>query len=180
MIHTFCIILFNITYEWFSQLPLCTSYSDGSAGNLTLDASGILSLNGNTNDPRFSNSTTLGTAPDVVTTFDDINNFIIAPGQTVNVLGTLIVKSKLTQIDGELNGNGGGYAGGAAKRNNGNPGESPLDTNGHGRGGKSSSGTLAGGGGGSHGKLLFLCHAIATANVILTCRTYFLLNLIDM
>ena len=153
MIHTFCIILFNITYEWFSQLPLCTSYSDGSAGDLIIDANGNLSLNGNTNDPRFFNSTTLGTARDATTTFEDINNFIIAPGQTVNVIGTLIVKAKRTQIDGELNGNGGGYAGGL----------SPLDTNGHGKGGTIVSGSgVTGGGGGSHGKLLFL-------NVLLFC-----------
>jgi len=138
-----------------SQLPLCTSYSDGSAGNLILDANGNLSLNGNTNDPRFFDSATLGTAPDVTTTFDDINNFIIAPGQTVHVLGMLIVKSKRTQIDGELNGNDGGYAGGF----------SPLDTNGHGKNGN----TYSGGGGGSHGKfcvLSFDCLCPTIANVL--------------
>ena len=130
---------------------------------MTLDASGILSLNGNTNDPRFLDSTTLGTAPDVTTTFENINDFIIAPGQTVNVLGTLIVKSKRTQIDGEINGTGGGYAGAVASTTaNGAralSGESPLDTNGHGRGGKDTTSGNSGGGGGSHGKLFFLYHS---------------------
>jgi len=70
----------------------------------------------------------------------------------VNVLGTLIVYAKRTQIDGELNGNGGGYAGAAPNRN-GLTGESPLDTN---RGGRGGSGSYykAGGGGGSHGENL--------------------------
>ena len=134
--------------------------SDGSAGNLILDENGNLSLNGNTNDPRFFDPTTLGTAPDVTTTFENIDNFIIAPGQIVNVIGTLIVKSKRTQIDGELNGIGGGYIGAVgdatANKEFGNPGESPPDTNGHGRGGKDSSTGNSGGGGGSHGTLLLL------------------------
>ena len=126
---------------------------------MTLDASGNLSFNGNpiTNDPRFFDSITLGTSRDAITTFEDINNFYIAPGQTVNVLGTLIVKSKRTQIDGELNGTGGGYIGAVgdttATGEFGNPGQSPLDTNGHGKGGLA---LLSGGGGGSHGTLLFL------------------------
>ena len=118
---------------------------------MILDANGNLSLNGNTNDPRFFDSTTLGTAPDVTTTFEDIDNFIIAPGQTVNVLGTLIVKSKRTQIDGTLNGSGGGYAGAVPNSGNGRTGESPLDTNGGGTGG-SGSASKGGGGGGSHGE----------------------------
>jgi len=146
-----------------SPTTFCTiteGYSDGSAGNLTLDASGNLSLNGNTNDPRFFNSTTLGTARDVTTTFEDIDTFFIAANQTVNVLGTFIVYAKRTQIDGELNGIGGGYAGAVARSTTsgtfGNSGESPLDTNGHGKGGIGGSGGSAGGGGGSHGKLLFL------------------------
>ena len=142
-----------------SQVPLCTSYSDGSAGNLILDANGNLSLNGNTNDPRFFDFTTLGTAPDVTTTFENINNFIIEAGQTVHVLGTFIVYAKRTQIDGELNGIGGGYSGAVAISTAdgefGNPGESPSGTNGHGKGGMSASGSKSGGGGGSHGTLLF-------------------------
>ena len=133
--------------------------SDGSAGNLILDENGNLSLNGNTNDPRFFDPTTLGTAPDVTTTFENIDNFIIHAGQTVYVLGTLIVNGKRIQIDGTLNGNGGGYAGGVATATDdgefGNSGESPLDTNGHGRGGIRAS-RVTGGGGGSHGKLLLL------------------------
>ena len=172
MIHTFCIILFNITYEWFSQLPLCTSYSDGSAGNLTLDASGILSLNGNTNDPRFFNSATLGTATNVTTTFEDIDNFIIAAGQTVNVLGTLVVNGKRIQIDGELNGTGGGYIGAARHSGNGLTGESPSGTNGHGTGGMRVSGHASGGGGGSHGTLLFFFMCLTVLyilNLSLTC-----------
>jgi len=134
-----------------------------------------LSLNGNTNDSRFFNPTTLGTARDVTTTFEDVNNFIIAPGQTVNVLGTLIVKAKRTQIDGELNGTGGGYVGAVASvtayRARALPGESPSGTNGHGQGGIYNSGGITGGGGGSHGKLLDLS---PTAVMFLT---YHLLHL---
>ena len=142
------------TSDTDSTTPTCTISgveSDGSAGDLIIDENGNLSLNGNTNDPRFFNSTTLGTAPDVTTTFENIDNFIIAPGQIVNVLGTLIVKSKRTQIDGELNGTGGGYVGAGTGRT----GESPPDTDGHGQGGTGGSGGSTGGGGGSHGKLLF-------------------------
>jgi len=124
---------------------------------LTLDASGILSLNGNpiTNDPRFLDSTTIGSAPNVVTTFENIDTFFIAAGQAANVLGTMIVYAKSTQIDGELNGIGGGYAGAVASAWA-LPGESPSDTNGHGQGGRSNSGHQSGGGGGSHGKLLVM------------------------
>ena len=123
---------------------------------MIIDANGNLSLNGNpvTSDSRFLDSTTLGSAPDVVTTFEDIDTFFIAAGQVAKVLGTMIVYAKSTQIDGSLNGNGRGYAGAVAKLNNGNPGESP--TSGHGRGGKSAGGHVTGGGGGSHGTLLFL------------------------
>jgi len=151
---------------------------------LILDENGNLSLNGNTNDPRFFNPTTLGTARDAITTFENIDNFIIAPGQTVNVLGTLIVKSKRTQIDGALNGTGGGYAGAVASVTAREawalPGESPLNTNGHGRGGKRASGNQSGGGGGSHGKLLdlsLICLYNSIANVILTCLIYLLIIL---
>ena len=132
-----------------------------------------MTLNGNpvTSDSRFFDSTTLGTALDVTTTFENINDFIIAAGQTVNVIGTLIVKAKRTQIDGTLDGTGGGYVGAVAKQNNGNPGESPSDTNGHGTGGKEYAGNRSGGGGGSHGKLLVLmCHATnVILLVLLTC-----------
>ena len=132
-------------------------YSDGSAGDLIIDANGIITLDGNpiTSDSRFFDSTTLGTAPDAITTFENINNFIIHAGQTFNVLGTMIVKAKHTQIDGTLNGNGGGYAGAAPNGGIGRTGESPSGTNGGGTGG-SGSGFKYGGGGGSHGKLLCL------------------------
>ena len=56
-------------------------------------------------DSSLFSGTTLGTAPDVTTVIEDINYFIIPAGQTVYVLGTLIVKAKGMQIDGELNGN---------------------------------------------------------------------------
>jgi len=113
--------------------------SDGSAGDLTVAQNGNLIL---INSNGIITDVSAQFARDATTTFENINNFIILGGQIVNVLGTLIVKAKRTQIDGELNGTGGGYAGGL----------SPLDTNGHGTGGKSASGHLSGGGGGSHGK----------------------------
>ena len=70
-------------------------YSDGSAGDLIIDANGIITLDGNpiTSDSRFFDSTTLGTARDAITTFENINNFIIHAGQTVNVLGTVEIKA---------------------------------------------------------------------------------------
>ena len=96
-------------------------------------------------------------ARDATTTLENINNFIIHAGQTAYVLGTLVVYGKSIQIDGELNGTGGGFVGAighaTASGARALSGESPPDTNGHGTGGESSSGTLAGGGGGSHGKL---------------------------
>ena len=148
-------------------LSLCTiteGYSDGSAGDLTIitDSTGnqVLALvkeDGTIDSSRFS-GTTLGTAPDVTTVIEDINYFIIPAGQTVYVLGTLIVKAKGMQIDGELNGNGGGYDGGV----------SPLGTNGHGKNG-SYSGGVTGGGGGSHGKLLFWC--VSLLLFLLMCLT---------
>jgi len=147
---------------------------------LILDVNGNLSLNGNTNDPRFFNPITLGTSRDVTTIFEDINNFIIAPGQTAHVLGTLIVKSKRTQIDGEINGTGGGFVGAVASTTAdgtfGNPGESPSGTNGHGQGGMSRSGHRSGGGGGSHGKLLFLCLTV----VYVFNLSYSMIHLLDI
>jgi len=147
------------------------AYSDGSAGDLIIDANGNLSLNGNTNDSRFLDSTTLGTAPDAITTFNDIDNFIIAAGQTANVLGTLVVKAKRTQIDGELNGTGGGYVGAVGDATaygaRALSGESPPDTNGHGQGGKSARDDRSGGGGGSHGKLLLLMGVMRLTSYLL-------------
>jgi len=119
---------------------------------LIIDENGNLSLNGNTNDSRFFNSTTLGTSRDATTTFEDINNFIIAPGQTVNVLGTLIVKSKRTQIDGELNGTGGGYVGGARRTSY----DESSRENGIGPGSGQGGYLYGGGGGAGHGKLVYL------------------------
>ena len=130
--------------------------SDGSAGDLIVDNNGnliIIDFNGIITDVSSQ------FAPDAITTLENINNFIIAASQTVYVVGTLIVHGKRTQIDGELNGTGGGYAGAVghatASEERALPGESPPGTNGHGRGGKSASGNQFGGGGGSHGKLLF-------------------------
>ena len=116
--------------------------SDGSVGDLIAAQNGnliIIDSNGTITDvsAQFARGNT--------TVIEDINYFIIPAGQTVNVLGTLIVKAKRTQIDGELNGSEGGYAGGV----------SPPDTNGHGKNGMYG-GRATGGGGGSHGKLLFL------------------------
>jgi len=92
-------------------------------------------------------------ARDVITTIENIDHFIIPAGHTVNVLGTTIFNAKRIQIDGTLNGSGGGYAGGARRtsydesgRNN---GSSPPSTAGHGQGGW----TLSGGAGAGHGKL---------------------------
>ena len=119
---------------------------------MIIDANGNLSLNGNTNDPRFFDSTTLGTARDVTTTFENIDNFIIAPGQTVNVLGTLIVKGIHMQIDGELNGNGGGYAGGARRTSYSQSGRKNGSGPGSGQGGY----LYGGGAGAGHGKLIHL------------------------
>ena len=136
-------------------VPVCTiteGYSDGSAGDLIIDANGNLSLNGNTNDPRFFDSTTLGTAHDAITTFENINNFIIAAGQIVNVLGTLIVKAKRTQIDGTLNGTGGGYAGGARRTSF----DQSARKNGSGPGSGQGGYQYTGGAGAGHGKLIHL------------------------
>ena len=105
-------------YQSSTSCTISSVDSDGSAGDLIIDANGNLSLNGNTNDPRFFDSTTLGTARGVTTTFENINNFIIAAGQTANILGTNIVKAKRIVIDGTLDGNGGGYPGAVATTTN--------------------------------------------------------------
>ena len=101
-----------------SPLPLCIrseDYSDGSAGDLTLDATtGALILNGDTNDARFLNDTTLGTAHNETVTFENINEFIIPQDTTMNQLGTLVIYAKRIVIDGTLDGNGRGYPGAVA------------------------------------------------------------------
>ena len=89
-------------------------YSDGSAGNLTLDATGALTLNGNTTDARFLDGTTLGTARDETVTFENVNEFIIPQGTTIKPLGTLVIYAKRIVIDGTLDGNGRGYPGAVA------------------------------------------------------------------
>jgi len=127
--------------------------SDGSAGDLTVDNNGNLIL---INSYGIITDVSAQFARGVTTTLENVNNFIIAPGQTVNVLGTMIVKSKRAQIDGTLNGNGGGYAGGARRTSSSqsgrNNGSSPPNTNGHGQGGY----LYGGGAGAGHGKLIHL------------------------
>ena len=98
-----------------SLCPRSVEYSDGTAGNLTLDATtGALTLNGDTNDSRFLNSTTLGLAHDVTTVFDNIENFVIPADTIINSLGKTIINAKRIVIEGTLNGNGGGYPGAVA------------------------------------------------------------------
>jgi len=97
-------------------ISVCTrseTYSDGSAGDLTLDATGALTLNGNTTDARFLDNT-LGTAHDETVTFENVNEFIIPQGTTMNQLGTLVIYAKRIVIDGTLDGNGRGYPGAVA------------------------------------------------------------------
>ena len=67
----------------------------------------------------------------------------VAAGQVANVLGTLIVKGKHIQIDGTLNGNGGGYPGAVPNVGAGGTGKSPPGTNGGGTGGPTISGGSA-------------------------------------
>jgi len=132
-----------------------------STGNQVL---AFVKEDGTIDSSRFS-GTTLGTAPDVTTVIEDVNYFIIPAGQTVNVLGTLVVKGIHMQIDGELNGSGGGYAGGARRtsydesgREN---GSSPPNTNGSGQGGWQ----YAGGAGAGHGKLIHLLSSFSQLEI---------------
>jgi len=104
------------TSPTLSFCGITEGYSDGTAGNLTLDsATGALTLNGATNDARFHDSTTLGTAFDETVTFENIDNFIVAANTIINSLGKTIIKAKRIVIDGTLDGNGGGYPGAVAK-----------------------------------------------------------------
>ena len=104
--------------NWNTIESFCTiteGYSDGSAGNLTLDATtGALSLNGNTNDSRFHDSTTLGTAYNETVIFENIDLFLVPANAIINSLGKTIINAKRIVIDGTLNGNGGGYPGAVA------------------------------------------------------------------
>ena len=133
---------------------------------MTVDiASGDLILNGTTVSSLFSGNT-LGTAYNATTIIDNIDTFIIPAGFTVNVLGTVIVEAAgQIVIDGTLNGNGGGYVGAQAFNTNSGQraqsGESPPDTNGHGRGGKEYVGHMSGGGGGGHGMCLLCCLSLS-------------------
>lgn len=119
-------------------------------------STGQLTLNGSPIDSSIGNGDTLGTAYDAVTTINNVDELIIPAGATVYAVGTVEIYSRRAVIDGTLDGIGSGYAGAVAKQNNGNPGESPPDTNGHGQGGMSVTGHQSGGGGGSHGKLLVM------------------------
>jgi len=127
--------------------------SDGSAGDLIAAQNGNLIL---INSYGVITDVSAQLALGVTTTFENVNNFIIAAGQNVNVLGTLIVKGIHMQIDGTLNGTGGGYSGGdrraswhkAGRKN----GRSPPNTNGQGQGGW----YYTGGAGAGHGKLIHL------------------------
>ena len=126
--------------------------SDGSAGDLTLDSNGnliIIDFNGTITDVSAQ------FARDVTTIIENINNFIIPAGRTGNVLGTIEIKSLVAQIDGTLDGNGGGYEGGARRTSNDqfrNNGSGPPSTNGGGQGGWK----YVGGAGAGHGKLVFV------------------------
>ena len=139
-----------------SQLPLCPSYSDsdGSAGDLIVADNGNLIL---INSNGIITDVSAQFARDATTTFENIHNFYIASGQTLNILGTMIVKAIRIQIDGELNGHGGGYAGGARRTSDSQSdrenGSSPPNTNGHGQGGWDDTG----GAGAGHGKLYISC-----------------------
>jgi len=148
------------TITTIPTLSFCSKtegYSDGTAGNLTLDATtGALTLNGSSNDSRFLTSTTLGLAHDVTTVFDNIDYFVIPAGKTVNFKGTIVIEANGIVIEegATLDGNGGGYLGAEASyMNNGERavnGTSPVP-NGHGGGGGILS-QYSGGGGAGHGE----------------------------
>ena len=121
-------------------------YSDGTAGYLTLDDYGALTLHGDIDDARFHDSTTLGTAHNETVVFENINEFLVPTNTVINSLGKTIIYAKRIVIEGTLNGNGGGYRGGWQ----GSAGTSPV-SGGNGRPGKSISGHNTGGGGAGHG-----------------------------
>ena len=135
----------------------CVDYSDGTAGDLVAGEDGGLTLDGVPLTSEYSTeSGTIGTAIDATTTFDNVDNFFIPAGVTVNVLGKVIVRAKNITIDGTLDGTGGGFPGGPSDYTPSNGyaayGESPPNSNGEGGGGISNSGGTTGGGGGGHGK----------------------------
>ena len=135
-------------------------YSDGTAGDLVADQDGELTLGGIPLASEYSvASGTIGTASDATTTIDNVDNFIIPAGVTIDVLGTVIVRAKHITIEGILDGTGGGYPGGASEDTPTNGyapyGESPPDSNGEGGGGIRNSSGMTGGGGAGHGKYIY-------------------------
>ena len=136
--------------------------SNGSAGDLIVADNGNLIL---INSNGIITDVSAQFARDATITFENINSFIIAPGQTVNVQGTLIVNGKRIQIDGELNGSGGGYAGGSRRTSDSQSGRengsSPPNTNGQGQGGWDHTG----GAGAGHGKLCYISCAFTQLEI---------------
>ena len=144
-------------------ISLCTiteGYSNGSAGNLTLiTTTGSLALalvkEDGTNDTSPFSGTTLGTGRGNTTVIEDINYFIIPAGQTVDVLGTVEIKAISVDIQegAILNGNSGGYNGGARRTSS----QESSRKNGSGPGSGQGGWDYAGGAGAGHGKLLISC-----------------------
>ena len=127
--------------------------SDGSAGDLIAADNGnliIIDINGIITDVSAQ------FAPDVTTIVENINNFIIAASQTANILGTVEIKTVSAQIDGTLDGTGGGYEGGARRTSDSESGREngsgPPSTNGRGEGGF----LYGGGAGAGHGKFIYV------------------------
>jgi hypothetical protein len=143
-------------------LSFCTiteGYSDGSAGDLVADQNGQLTLGGVPLTSQYSATPgTIGTAFDATTTIDNVDNFIVPAGVSVNVLGKIIVRANRITIDGTLDGTGGGYPGGASENTAlygyAPYGSSPIGSNGEGGGGWYTGGR-SGGGGAGHGKYIY-------------------------
>ena len=149
-----CIVSHSYSYIF---IPILQDYSDGTAGDFVAGEDGELTLDGVPLTSEYSaKSGTIGTAFDDTTSFDNVDNFIIPAGVTVNVLGKVIVRAKNITIDGTLDGTGGGFPGGPPgfTPENGYAafGESPPDSNGEGGGGIRHGLGKTGGGGGGHGK----------------------------
>ena len=131
-----------------------TLITEGSTGRLAL----ALVKEDGTNDSSPFSGTTLGTGRGVTTVIEDINYFIIPAGQMVDVLGTVEIKAVGVDIQegATLNGNSGGYNGGARRTSRDEPGRkngsNPPNTNGRGQGGWRDTG----GAGAGHGKLITL------------------------
>jgi hypothetical protein len=142
-----------------SSCTIIKDYSDGSLGDLVADENGQLTLGGVPLTSEYSaTSGTIGTAFDATTTFDNVDNFIVPTGVSVNVLGKIIIRANRITIDGTLDGTGGGYPGGESQAT---PyygfaphGSSPIGTDGKGGGGWYTGGR-SGGGGAGHGKYIY-------------------------